>query len=462
MLVLLGTTGAALLEYLFKAKAVETFGPGDHLLRFFALYYAATSLVTFVLQTVSGRVLERFGLALTASTPSIALLAGCVGNLVAPGFGSLMVARGGESIFRGSWFRAGYELFYTPIPAAEKRAGKSVIDVVFDRLGDAVGGGLIRLVVWLAPAAQSSTILSLTMVSSVGAIIAASRLNRWYIRSLENSLVKQAAGLKVVNTEDGWTGRLMQRIRGRDGGATAIGSLYPTHAAALRTVSVDPELQDILSLRSRNRERAIEVLSARDGLKASLVPHAIAMLGSSRFADYALIALRKVADERVGELTDALLDRNQDEAVRVRLARVLSVSVSQRAVDGLELALDDPRFDVRVQSARSLKAILDRNPQAHLDRERIHAVILKEPAVSQSLAHVFVLLSLMLPGEPLQLAFRSLQSEDRFLRGTALEYLEGVLPTPIRERLWPFLVDRRAKKMAENWGKQQIAGFEAV
>src|SRR5207248_373678 len=87
-LVLLGTTSAALLEYLFKARAVETFGPGDHLLRFFALYYAVTSFITFLIQTSSSRaVLERFGLALTTGTPSNALLAGSVGGLIAPGFG---------------------------------------------------------------------------------------------------------------------------------------------------------------------------------------------------------------------------------------------------------------------------------------------------------------------------------------------------------------------------------------
>src|SRR6266550_1191428 len=146
-----------LLDYVFKARAVETLGTGDSLLRFFAMYYAATSLISFILQILASRaVLERFGVALTTSTPSIALLAGSVVGLVAPGFGSLIVARGGESVFRASWFRAGYELFYTPIPVAEKRAAKSVIDVAFDRLGDAAGGGLVRLVVLLVPAARSS------------------------------------------------------------------------------------------------------------------------------------------------------------------------------------------------------------------------------------------------------------------------------------------------------------------
>ena len=52
----------------------------------------------------------------------------------------------------------------------------------------------------------------------------------------------------------------------------------------------------------------------------------------------------------------------------------------------------------------------------------------------------------MLPREPLQIAFRSLYTDDRNLQGTALEYLEGVLPPPIRERLWPFLEDRRPAK----------------
>jgi len=61
----------------------------------------------------------------------------------------------------------------------------------------------------------------------------------------------------------------------------------------------------------------------------------------------------------------------------------------------------------------------------------------------QSLAHVFTLLSMVLPREPLMISFRSLYTDDQNLQGTALEYLEGVLPPPIRDRLWPFLEDRR-------------------
>jgi hypothetical protein len=62
---------------------------------------------------------------------------------------------------------------------------------------------------------------------------------------------------------------------------------------------------------------------------------------------------------------------------------------------------------------------------------------------NRSLAHVFTMLSLALPPEPLRIAFRGLHTDDPTLQGTALEYLEGVLPLSIREKLWPYLEDRR-------------------
>ena len=103
------------------------------------VYYAVDSLVTVRRADVAdaGSLLERIGLAFTSATPSIALFAGGLGALFAPGLESAIVARGPESVFRSSLFRSGYEVFYTPIPTAEKRAAKSIIDVGFDRMGDA-------------------------------------------------------------------------------------------------------------------------------------------------------------------------------------------------------------------------------------------------------------------------------------------------------------------------------------
>jgi len=75
---------------------------------------------------------------------------------------------------------------------------------------------------------------------------------------------------------------------------------------------------------------------------------------------------------------------------------------------------------------------------------------------SQSLGHVFTLLSLVLPAQPLQIAYRGLHTSDPVLRGTALEYLEGVLPPDIRDRLWPFLGDRPAPPPGPTRSREEI------
>ena len=73
--------------------------------------------------------------------------------------------------------------------------------------------------------------------------------------------------------------------------------------------------------------------------------------------------------------------------------------------------------------------------------------VLRERA-SRSLEHVFTLLALVLSRQHLTIAFRALHTSDPMLRGTALEYLETLLPEPIRARLWPYLEDRRSARPA--------------
>ena len=104
--------------------------------------------------------------------------------------------------------------------AAEKRAAKSLIDVAFDRLGDAVGGGLVRLAVVLAPAIQVSAILWLAMICAAAAILAASRLNRGYIGSLESSLINRGTAVDRSDLEDEETRELMRSLQQRNNSDT--------------------------------------------------------------------------------------------------------------------------------------------------------------------------------------------------------------------------------------------------
>jgi hypothetical protein len=471
-IVMLGTAAATLADYAFKVQAVGVLGRGDELLRFFAIYYAATSLLSFVVQSVIGAAaLQQMGLALTTSTPSLALLVGSIGAMFAPGLQGALVARGAESVFRGSLFRTGYEIFYTPVPSAEKRAAKSIIDVGFDRLGDAVGGGLVRLLLLLPAARQYSAILIGAIACSAAALVVARRLNRGYIETLERNLLNRALELDLSDAEDVTTRTVMLRTlrpAGAVDGSDTTAVTRTVRSDALQ--SADPEIKEILALRSRDRERVIGVLRDDTAIPSTLVSHVIPLLAWDPVAEDAVRALRRVAEEHVGELTDALIDPNQPFAVRRRLARVFSVCVSQRAVDGLLLGLEDLRFEVRFQCGRSLGAVATKNGLIKVNEQRVFDAVRREVAVGrpvwesqrlldqieqqdnasfvdeflkdradQSLAHVFTLLSIVLPAAPLQVSYRGLHTDDPILRGTALEYLEGVLPPDIRDRLWPFV-----------------------
>jgi hypothetical protein len=230
-----------------------------------------------------------------------------------------------------------------------------------------------------------------------------------------------------------------------------------------------------------DRDAVVRILERQEPLPPSLVPAAIPLLSSGSLAEAASHALHRVAADNVPELTRGLNAPENDHMIRRRLARVLSGCPTQPVADALQVALSDTRFGVRLQAGRSLATLVEKNPALTVDRDRVFEIVLREVAAGrpvwesrrqldaavterrptpspldefvrgragQSLAHVFTLLSLVLPKEPLRIAFRSLNGSDEHLRGTALEYLEGVLPPAIRLRLWPFLVPPPVERSA--------------
>lgn len=476
VLVFLGAVAASFVDLVFMTQVKATVGRGPALGSFFSRYNIALSLITFFIQIAGSRfVLERLGLAVAAATPGLTFLLGGTATLFIPGLGSILATRWSEAVLRGSVYRAAYELFYTAIPTRDKRAVKSIIDVGADRSGDIVSNGLIAL---LALPGQRTTLLTVGIACSGVALLVAYRLKRGYSETLAKSLVDRAIELDLSEVEDLTTRttilRTLPMLRSgaagvRQGEPAAVSVAPPRELAV-----ADPSIQQILTLQSGDRAGIVSVLRNERGLARPLVPYVVTLLGRDEVAEECVRALRGVAEERVGELLDTLLDPNQPFVIRRRLARVFSVCVSQRAVDGLLLGLEDLRFEVRFQCGRSLLAIVEKNPNVRIDKERIFSFVKREVAVnrhawenrrlldgpetdddrtfleelirdraSQSLAHVFTMLALVLPTEPLRIAFRGLHTDDQGLRGTSLEYLESVLPSDIRALLWPFLEDRR-------------------
>jgi hypothetical protein len=161
---------------------------------------------------------------------------------------------------------------------------------------------------------------------------------------------------------------------------------------------------------------------------------------------------------------DALLDPDQEFAVRRRVPRVLGEFDTQRAADGLVEGLSDVRFEVRFHSGRALEQLRNRSPQLIVSRETIMKVVERELQVNPEVArsyrvidrttqepegtitidHVFRLLALIHAREPLQIAHRALMSGDVYLKRTSLEYLENVLPSPVWQRILPLFEEGAA------------------
>ena len=372
VLVLLGTLSAALIDYVFKAHAVATYQQGEELLRFFAIFYMVIGLLTFVLQTSLGRVsLEKLGLAKTVATLPCAVIVGVLGVFFAPGLASASVARASEAVLRSSLFRSGYELFYTPISLRDKRATKSLIDVGFQRLGDALGGGTVRLLLFLGPQlAQSAMLISAGLIAGVGLVVARN-LHQGYIGALEKSLLNRGVELDLSEIADKTTRQTMVltqvsldlRALGLQG-VQSVSSQDPADpgkevlkgASEASSASLDPLVQQIVHLRS-GKPQQIRATLAQADLEPPLVPHVVPLLAWDEVCREAIAALRKVAPRITGQLVDVLADSQQDFAIRRRIPRILSSSSSQRAVAGLWTGLKDTRFEVRFQCGRALAHI---------------------------------------------------------------------------------------------------------
>jgi ATP:ADP antiporter, AAA family len=435
VLVLVGTFSAALLDYVLKVEARHTFGPGEPLLRFFALFHTGTAVLSFVVQTFATPFfLNRFGLGPSVSTLPAAVTGGGLLAVFTGGFSVLVVARAMEAIIRGSLFRAGYELFYTPMLASEKRAVKSINDVTIDRLGDGLGGGFAQAMVLYGGTLANPLMLGTAAAASAVSFLLAGRLNHAYVESLERSLTHHALELDLSDAEEAATPHV--------GPVTA--GLPITRGLPLQVEAHSPPpwmresvARQWVEVSSGNSERIRDALRNGPPLERPLLPYVIPLLARKSVASDARKALELVADGNVGQLSDYLLDPTTALNVRCAIPAILASTGSDRAANALLHALRDERFEVRVQAGRALDN-LKRDSDIDVEAEQVFSAIrqeLTQRIEPPNLDYVFSLIGVVLPREPVRVAFEGLTTKDQQLRGLALEYLESALPPDIGEAL---------------------------
>jgi hypothetical protein len=210
LLVGLGALVQALIDYNLNAEAAATFGKGEKLLTFFALFYTATGVLSFLLQsTVTRKALEALGLAGAMSALPGSVVVALLARPFLPPLAEAAFVRGTESTVRASLYKAGYELLYTPLPQREKRRTKMAIDVGFDRVGSALGAGLTALVLLLPGDMSDRVLAGLTMALSILGFSLSRALHRYYVQALEKNLRSGVLRLDQQEVVDATTRRTL-------------------------------------------------------------------------------------------------------------------------------------------------------------------------------------------------------------------------------------------------------------
>lgn len=455
---------AALVDYAFKSEASAHFKDSESLVAFFGSFYASIGVLGFILQSLLGRrILQRYGIGMTiAILPFTIAIFGVVG-VAFTHLWTMVTLRGGQAIFTNSLFRSAFELLYTPLPPHKKRPTKTIIDVASDRLGDLIGSGLLLLLLFIAPNLPTAVVATCAVVVASLALYVVVRLNRGYINQLARSLRKGVVRIDEDDIVDATTQEILAESSAyseRKFLQSKIEAL--AHPDGEEDIDEDTSITDeagrvaliISDLTSGDTRRIRRALGNPD-LDVSVAHYMIPLLSNNEMTLEARSELRWLVTRIPGQLTDALLNPDLPLLVRQRLPGVLEASHSPRSIAGLLLGMVDETFNVRYSCARVLVRMRQRNPHIVIPRQQVYDAISNElqaspedwegrdmelkmdyatdeedvnPEFNRGLEHVFTLLALTLDPDAVRLSMQAAFSKDLNLRGTALEYLENVLP----------------------------------
>ena len=442
LVIALAATVAALADYLLKAEAVAYFGKGPQLVRFFGVFYSVTGLTAVLIQAFLGRLaIDRLGLGgSVASHPTVVGAAGLLG-FVLPSPWRAIVPRGCDVAVRASTFRAGYELLYTPFAEATKRSAKSIVDVACDCAGRGAAAAVILVLAGLAPSHTFAVVNLAVVLAAAGEWLVASRLRAGYVSVLAGGLRRQSEHLEHAVEYSMADFTVARSIAGLDRAALlkAVGS--PAIAQPTAQPS-DPVIAAIVELRSGDLLRIRAAL--RDPPRDPLIIGALVpLLARDDVMRSAVSALTEFGARAAGEMVSALLDPATPDVIRRRLPLALKSCPAAIARDGLLTALERFGFEIRLRCGRALLALTDEHPELVQSFPDVLALVERElsgggePNLVRE--HVFNLLALALDREPVRIAARAFGTDDPYVRGTALEYLETILPARVFFAFKPLL-----------------------
>ena len=467
---------SGLLDYVFSAEATRAFSAGPALLSFFSCFWLVVGVVSFVLQVLARQARAREARdrghhrALAGRRRARRRLrAGRARGSGAPRSSAearrRSATRSSERRTRCSTRRC---------PRRRSASTKTLIDVGFDRLGTVAAAGIVVVVLAITGAHAEMVLLALAVGVALVTLTRSRALHTGYVTVLEQSLRLRATSAdlaatttttmasderaKVASRSTCRTGR-QRKEQAIDLFGQSVPRRSPSSSRAIRRASVgscratrpspgrwcpSPSCSspttcfsvDAMRALRRCAPRTTGCSSTRSATRRSPSTSGAVSRASSRTCpteDAARGLVRAMADERFEvryECARALLEDHAAQEPRI----VVSSGAGHRARQ--ERGRCSARKSGRARRHPRLDDGGGSEPPALIDR-------LLRDRLDRSLEHVFTLLALQLDRVSLRLAFKALHEKDERLRGTALEYLETVLPDEMRDDVWPFLGEER-------------------
>jgi hypothetical protein len=274
-----------------------------------------------------------------------------------------------------------------------------------------------------------------------GEFFVARRLRAGYVSALEGGLRRQSEDLAQTAEQSMTDFTVVGSMTGLDRAAVLRAMGTPDTARTI-AAPADPAVAAIIEFRSGDLLRIRAAL--RDPPKDPIIiGPLVQLLARDGVVRQVTEALARFGARAAGEMVSVLLDPATPDVIRRRLPLALKSCPSPVARDGLWAAIEAVDFETRLRCGRALLALTDE--RAELRKPFPEALALVEREVGSGgdkhlvREHVFHLLALALDREPVRIAARAFATDDVYVRGTALEYLETVLTPRLFSALNPLL-----------------------
>lgn len=142
--ILVSVVVSTLIDFELKTAAKDDYPSKSALAGFFSAYYGWLSLATLFAQVVlTGKAIKKLGLNASLYLTPVVLMGGSLAIMIWPGLLAAALTRIADAALRNSVHRSSLEIVYMGVPASIKKALKTFLDVVVERVGDASAGFII-------------------------------------------------------------------------------------------------------------------------------------------------------------------------------------------------------------------------------------------------------------------------------------------------------------------------------